>query len=675
MIAAATVALLGLSLIVASGSGTEEKEEENAIEDVDEDKVSNIEKSKEVEEEEEDKPNTAPSEPEPATPDPAPEKTSLSPEETAAAEAASAREGLKQEFSDVTRKGTKFMKASAFERAAAQFGRAIEIAETLDMPQSSLETLYNNRAAMYEKAGMLDSSLQDCTVVLAMNASHVKVRKRRARIYQEQGRIQDALVEYCAVLVADTVDMKKKLEPFKDHPEVLARQQQVLMNDKGEEQALVQERLQELMTLCGKAMADKVLKDRENNEALINTGITSESSVFQLLLSYTEYLDLEPTFRTAELSTLTEAVKSANSGEDLSAKTKALRDRAMYYLVQRKYQSASDDLMAAYSVLKTQYPHLEAEGDDSNMDKPDDCALLRWIALFHHVKYDLDTAFKIYGQATKLALNNNSALSLIEVMKSGVLVDKGDVEAAEAAMEKAAQLNPDSVDVLMHRSQLCLLKQDPEKSEVDLRKCLVKRPNHIVAQLRLAMMLIGQVQQLAAAGDQAGAEAKLLEADQFVNRAKTARPNMSEVYQVAGTICELRGDVTAAMATHDKAIAIDPKNPTPYINKAMLISQTAQPTTQEEAAASGTTIMELYKKAIEVDPLCSQAQKLLAEMKLRFATEFEETEGIISGLAKAISQCRDPTELVELCTFSCIASAQLEGAKDLGMSSFADING
>jgi tetratricopeptide (TPR) repeat protein len=143
---------------------------------------------------------------------------------------------------------------------------------------------------------------------------------------------------------------------------------------------------------------------------------------------------------------------------------------------------------------------------------------------------------------------------------------------------------------------------------------------HTSSQLRLAMMLIGQVQQLASMGDKAGAEAKLFEADDFVNKAKSARPKMSEVYQVAGSICELRGDVTAAMEAHDKAIAIDPKNPTPYINKGMLISQTAQPTTPEEATASGTAIMELYKKAIEVDPLCSQAQKLLAEMKLRVSS-------------------------------------------------------
>jgi hypothetical protein len=82
------------------------------------------------------------------------------------------------------------MKAQAYDRAAKEFGRAIVLAEALDMPQASVETLYNNRAAMHEKGGDLAASLEDCTVVLAMNASHTKVRKRRARIYAAQGRMQ-----------------------------------------------------------------------------------------------------------------------------------------------------------------------------------------------------------------------------------------------------------------------------------------------------------------------------------------------------------------------------------------------------------------------------------------------------------------------------------------------------
>ncbi len=46
----------------------------------------------------------------------------------------------------------------------------------------------------------------------------------------------------------------------------------------------------------------------------------------------------------------------------------------------------------------------------------------------------------------------------------------------------------------------------------------------------------------------------------------------------------------------------------------------------------------------------------------------------MASLEAAILITRDPTELVELCTFSCVASAQLDAARDLGMSSFADIS-
>jgi hypothetical protein len=159
----------------------------------------------------------------------------------------------------------------------------------------------------------------------------------------------------------------------------------------------------------------------------------------------------------------------------------ALRARAMHYMVKRKYESASSDWMAIYSLLKTEYPTLESGDVETSETTAEDSKLLRWIALFHHVRYDLDGAYAIYLQAAKLAAGNDAALSAVEVMKSGVLVDKGDVTGAEGAMSMAYALNPQSVDVLMHRSQLSLLKQDVQKAEDDLRSCLEKRPDHVVA--------------------------------------------------------------------------------------------------------------------------------------------------------------------------------------------------
>ena len=105
----------------------------------------------------------------------------------------------------------------------------------------------------------------------------------------------------------------------------------------------------------------------------------------------------------------------------------------------------------------------------------------------------------------------------------------------------------------------------------------------------------------------------------------------------------------------------------------MEMMQTGMPPADPKAIRYTRQVVAQFEKAIEVDPLCSQAHKMIAETKLRFATQFHETEAIVADLDCAIKNCRDPTELQELCTFASIASAQLEAAKDLGMSSFAEL--
>lgn len=755
--AAAAVSLLALGYLIASGSKEEEEVAVDEVEDLDSEKqpTGKVEKVTEVavddaEEEETVKPTSAAgrsssgsatggSAGAEAVAHAVPKKAAV-PVATPVVEAAATmavdteaeRETLKQEFHDVTRKGTKLMKAQSYERAAVQFGRAIEIAEALAMPQASVETLYNNRAAMYEKAQLLDAALEDCTVVLAMNTGHVKVRKRRARIYSSQGRPQDALVEYCAVLITETMEIKRLLEPYKDYPPaVQQQQQQKVFSEKGAGQQEVQEKLQELMAVCGKEKAAKVLAAREAAGGLPPPSegvITSESSIFQLLLSYTEYVDeVEPLFAGAadDVEELSQAVKAANASGDLMAKLRSLKARGQCHMVARRYSLASADLLALWAAFDAACPEQGDGGEGGGgggggggvpqlppppgVDPVEAASCLRWAALFHHVRYDLEGALKVYRRAAALlqpagsggAPLDTTALARVEVMRSGVYVDKGDLQAAAAALERADALSSGSkasskkqtkeaqqqrVDVLMHRSQLHLLSPDgAEQSEADLRACLDLKPNHVVALLRLAMILMSVVQQLAGAAQQTQNQAlmdaageKLKEAEAAVAKAKRIRPGMSEVFQVTGSIEELKGDLEAAMKAHDEAIKLDPKNPTPYINKAVLLQNmmaVQPPTSQEQVVASGQAQMGLLEQAIAADPLCSQAHKQLAEIKLKFATKFSETEKIVADLEGAIGQCRDPTELEELCTFKSIATAQLEAAQDLGMTSFADIQG
>lgn len=60
--------------------------------------------------------------------------------------------------------------------------------------------MFNNRSAMYEKLGELEKSLADITVLLTLNKHHTKSRVRRARIWEIQGKLRDALTELCVVL-------------------------------------------------------------------------------------------------------------------------------------------------------------------------------------------------------------------------------------------------------------------------------------------------------------------------------------------------------------------------------------------------------------------------------------------------------------------------------------------
>jgi len=608
---------------------------------------------------------------------------------------------LSKGFEAASRLGAKLSKAQKFDRAAKEFDKCIAIAEELGLPTRSFETLHGNRSACREKAGDMDGALEDCSIVLSMRPGNTKVRKRRMRIYEASGRHQDALVEVCALLVADTVEMRRRMEPLAGHPQAQAAAQQAWAQEKGQDHMETQNKLAELMALCGKAKSEALLEARKSRPMPPLEEVTSESSVFQLLLSYTEYLDQEDAFKAANLEALSTRVAEANSAEGTFEKLGALKARAFKYMTMREYKKAGADLMAAYFLFSASFgsPTEEAASLDwaptkalAGEEALECAALLRFVALFHHVRYDLEAALAIYRAAAALCKSSPKDLSLVEVMRSGVLVDKGDVEGAAKAMEAAALLAPDSVDVLMHRSQISLLPPTPdfEKSEADIRACLAKKPDHVVALLRSAMMFISQAQQLAmdaaelAEGNQnqlaeaeakARAEARLAEAEDFVNKAKAIRPDMSEVYQVVASIAEVKGDVEAAIAAHDKAMGLDPKNPTPYMNKGSLLSQIMQPSNNEEMLMQITAVLEMYRQALKVDPHCSQAQKHWAETKMKVATTFEETEGIIAGLDEAVENCRDPQELVELCTLRCIAAAQLEGAKDLGMTSFADING
>lgn len=104
----------------------------------------------------------------------------------------------------------KLMAGSSYLRAAEKYGEAILLAEGVPSAAKDVLTLYNNRSAMYEKAGELDHSMNDITVVLALDGLHLKARIRRARIFETTGKLYEALDDY---VMAMFIERAKNLPP------------------------------------------------------------------------------------------------------------------------------------------------------------------------------------------------------------------------------------------------------------------------------------------------------------------------------------------------------------------------------------------------------------------------------------------------------------------------------
>ena len=112
------------------------------------------------------------------------EETAVEDNKKAAKEAEEEMIALRSKYDDANRLAAKLIAGNQHVRAAEKLTEAIELAKSIAAVNKDVPTLYNNRSAMYEKCGEYEKSLQDITVILAMDPNHMKARIRRARVYE-----------------------------------------------------------------------------------------------------------------------------------------------------------------------------------------------------------------------------------------------------------------------------------------------------------------------------------------------------------------------------------------------------------------------------------------------------------------------------------------------------------
>jgi import receptor subunit TOM70 len=196
------------------------------------------------------------------------------------------------------------------------------------------------------------------------------------------------------------------------------------------------------------------------------------------------------------------------------------------------------------------------------------------------------------------------------------------------------------------------MQNKPEEAKKDLEKCVKLSPNHVMARLRLASIL--------ATTDVAAARRQL-------DVAEASEPSSSEVHSYRGELHFTVGEMEEATRQFEKAIELEPTNPTPYVNCAMSKLNTPPPPGQ---LPDPVPVMNLLEKAIEVDPQFAAAYIQLGQLKLGTATDLTVARQVIELYDQGIENCRSPEELKELCGMRALGVAQVAAATMLKMETF-----
>jgi len=536
-----------------------------------------------------------------------------------------AEKELKGEFNAAKQKAFELFKADPprYDDAAQWFTKAIDLATAHESLASQRVALYNNRSACRERVGALEASLADCASVLELNRTHAKVRRRRARIYEKLNNYEAALVEICADLLIQREDFKKALREGKqpEPPQPV-------------------ENVEAVMRAVGKAAADAILEERDQNG--VDFGMPSSNTITQLLMTYSNYDARRERAVSREADDDALAVELAGAAT-LPEKLSVRLRRATKWTYTKRYDDARAEVLAALAEFSEKEP-----ASKESLPAAISAELWRQVGLYRHLAHDLAGARQAYDKSLEFE-TEAVARAETRVRAAGVCVDAGDPDAAEAELGQALREDPGSSDVFMHRAQLRVIKRDLPQAQKDLEKCIERAPKHVLARLRLATVLIHN--QVPAADIEAQIET-----------AKHLAPSMSEVYQVKGEILLARNDLASAVAEFDKAISLDASNPVPLYNKGMALIQMN--------SYDAPRTKELFEAALAVDPTCMVALMRLSELKLQLAATFDQAQEVVDMLHTATARCRDKDELVELATVKAMAVAQLGAAKLVGLTSF-----
>ncbi|GAA5801005.1 hypothetical protein EDC94DRAFT_616764 [Helicostylum pulchrum] len=223
------------------------------------------------------------------------------------------------------------------------------------------------------------------------------------------------------------------------------------------------------------------------------------------------------------------------------------------------------------------------------------------------------------------------------IKRSSIYMERGDVETTFKQFEDAVAINPSDPDIYYHRGQVNYISGNYDAAAKDYTESIKLDDSFVYAHIQLGVVQykLGSISSSMST---------------FNNTLKKFADS-TDVHNYYGELLVDQQKLPEAIDMFGKAMTLDPKNPLPYINKAMLMYQVLGNT--EEA-------IQLCKSALEVDPACDAAVASLAQILL----EQGKPEEALKYYEMAINLARTEAELEHAISYVEATKTQTRFAKD-----------
>lgn len=253
------------------------------------------------------------------------------------------------------------------------------------------------------------------------------------------------------------------------------------------------------------------------------------------------------------------------------------------------------------------------------------------------LKGDAQEALNIFNQS----INLDPTYVQNYIKCSSIYMEQGNLENALQMFEKAIKLNPLDSDIYYHRGQVYFISGHFAEALENYKKSITLNPTFIFAHIQLAVVQYRM---------------ERVEDSMATLRAAVEKfPLSSDVHNYYGEIMAAQNKQREALELFNKAMSLDPNNPLPYINKAMVVYQSVNGV--EEA-------ISLCKSALEADPACDAAVASLAQMLL----EQDRQNEALTYYQQAVDLARTETELALAISYVEATKVQIKFAKQYSKS-------